>query len=267
LKILAWEEVLADKGLLQSGLSVATIGVFDGLHIGHMELIRRVVAADAHLVSMVVTFRENPKQTTRQDQYAGSLFTLGQKLDCLAAAGMQVCVLIDFSTNFSKLGGYDFISILVRSFGIHSLVIGSDFKCGHQLSTDAEGVRSIAGSMGVGTDIVDHVEWAGITVSSSRIRQAVIEGRMDQAFAMLGRPYTLDLRSVRVVHRQDASMVSFREIGAVQPPPGIHTVRIIGNYVDRPSTVSVSADGLISWKTAVCHEPEFMAFMPAACVG
>jgi riboflavin kinase / FMN adenylyltransferase len=86
---------------------------------------------------VAITFKENPKKSTRLHKPSGNLVSLAQKLELMEAAGIQVCVLIDFSANFSKMGGYEFISILVKSCGVRTFVVGSDFKCGHRLSTDA----------------------------------------------------------------------------------------------------------------------------------
>jgi len=260
-KIQVWDEVLQHgvADLIQP--SAATIGVFDGLHIGHMELLRRVRSQAPQLSTLAITFKDNPKKSTRLHKPSGNLVSLAQKLELMEAAGIQVCVLIDFSANFSRMGGYDFISILVKSCGVHAFVVGSDFKCGYRLSTDAYGVRQIARSLGSETDIVDPVSLDGSVVSSSRIRATILEGRMDQALAMLGRPYSLDLRSVRLEHDRGRLFTSIPLMGAVVPHHGSYAVQLVDGQRYHPSTALVDADGTLSWVQMEDCEPQFISFL------
>lgn len=254
----SWQELL-DQGVDKNVQpSAATIGVFDGLHIGHMELLRRVIAQAPRLQSVAITFKDNPKKSTRLNKPSGNLVSLDQKVELMKEAGIQVCVLIDFSPNFSKMGGYDFISILVKSCGVHTFVIGSDFKCGYRLSTDALGVGQIARDLGSDAEIVDPVCLDGNIVSSSRIRALISEGRMDQALAMLGRPYTLDLRSVRLGHNKGKVVASIPLMGAVVPPPGSYAVELVDGDITYPATALVGADGTLSWVQVEANEPQFM---------
>lgn len=255
-----WDEILKLGTGHQVQPSAATIGVFDGLHLGHMELLRRVIRQAPSLLPLAITFRDNPKKSTRLHKPSGNLVSLEQKLELMEVAGIQVCVLIDFSTNFSKMGGYDFISILVKSCGVHAFVVGSDFKCGHRLSTDAIGVGQIARSLGSDADIVDPVRLDGHVVSSSRIRTSILEGRMDQALAMLGRPYTLDLRSVRLEHNKGTLKTSIPLLGAVVPHQGRYAVTLVDGDNSYPSTVWVGDDGSLSWDQLDDCEPRFIHF-------
>ena len=225
-----------------------------------MELIRRVTARAPQLVPMAITFKENPKKTTRQQKPIGNLFSLAQKLELMEAAGVQVCVLIDFSTNFSKMGGYDFISILVKSCGVRTFVVGSDFKCGYRLSTDALGVAQIAQSLGSEADIVDPVRLDGDVVSSSRIRAIISEGKMDQALAMLGRPYTLDLRSMRFENSGSKVTVSLSSTDAVIPRAGRYSVQLVEGEAYSSSTAWINEDGTLSWVQTEGNEPQFICF-------
>jgi riboflavin kinase/FMN adenylyltransferase len=210
---------------------------------------------------MAITFKDNPKKSTRLHKPSGNLFSLAQKLELMDAAGIQVCVLIDFSANFSKMGGYDFISILVKSCGVRTFVVGSDFKCGHRLSTDATGVGRIARSLGSETDVVDPVRLDGDIVSSSRIRATISEGRMDQALAMLGRPYTLDLRSIQLGHNGGRTTASIPLLEAVVPCEGRYAVQLIDGGTTQPSIASVDADGTLSWVQTEADEPTFICFL------
>lgn len=264
MRIVSWESVA--QGLEpMPGRTAATIGVFDGLHAGHRALVSRVVAKAPSLVPLAVTFRQNPKKVTRPHRNSGSLFSLDQKLAALEEAGIEQCVLIDFSGNFSKLAGSEFVSTLIRFFGVRSFVVGSDFKCGHRLSTDATELKSIAESLDSEAEIIEPVTFEGEAVSSSRIRSAIADGRTDLALAMLGRPYTLDLRSVEFGYDGALTAVRLRGRGIVEPAPGIYEATVISRTGRCSVEATLHRDGLLQWPQAECAfdgEPAFLAFGP-----
>jgi riboflavin kinase/FMN adenylyltransferase len=262
LKIIEWNDVVQRRVNLSSP-SAATIGVFDGLHRGHEALISRVVSKAPEFLPVAFTFGVNPKKFTKPHRYAGSIFTLQQKILALEGAGIEACVLIDFSSNFSKLAGSEFVSTLVRSFGVRSFVVGSDFKCGHRLSTDAEALKTIAGSLGADAEIVEPLCFEGEIVSSSRIRSAISDGRMDLALAMLGRPYTLDLRGVEIGLDGDDAVVSLRKWGVAEPGHGTYQVTFVFDERRYVGQARYCNNGMLRWprvqdESSKC--PDFIAF-------
>ena len=108
----------------------ATIGVFDGLHIGHRELVEEG-ARQGGLASAVLTFRENPKRISRPRRFHGELSTLAQRLELIDSMGVDLCVLIDFSGDFSKLPGRQFLSMLCAGGDAPLPRRRRDFRCGH----------------------------------------------------------------------------------------------------------------------------------------
>ena len=261
MRVVSWAEAVSGQASMPER-SAATIGVFDGLHLGHRALIDRVVAKAPGLSPVIITFKDNPKRVTRPHRFSGCLFTLEQKLAALEDAGAEVCVLIDFSGNFSKLAGSEFVSAL-GSIGVRSFVIGSDFKCGHRLSTDAEGLRAVAATFGAETEIVGPVTLDGEPVSSSRIRSAIANGRTDLALAMLGRPYTLDLRRVEIGYEQGSAAFSLKGSGLVEPAPGRYEATEICVAGSDAVEATLRRDGTVLWaRAARCagHEPAFLAF-------
>lgn len=267
MRVLPWSE-LAD-GAAQAEPSAVTIGVFDGFHLGHRELVSRVVAKSPALHPSVVTFSSNPKKVMNPHAYQGDLFTIDQKLEALEAAGVQTVVLIDFSGNFSTLAGSDFVSILVRSFATRSFVVGSDFKCGYRHSTDSRAFAGLAGALGAETEIVGHVLADGEPVSSSRIRSAIRAGRTEAAASLLGRPYTLDLRRVPDGAARDDGAVSIGALGMTRPAEGryLSSVSRDGGWMD--AEASIDAHGYLAWLQADggrsdggLEPPAFLAFGP-----
>jgi riboflavin kinase/FMN adenylyltransferase len=241
--------------------SAATIGVFDGVHKGHQELIRRVLAHAPALMPVAVTFSDHPKHVTAPERYMGMLQSLEQKLSTLEALGIELCVLIDFSGNFSKLGGNEFVSTLIRSCGVRFFAVGSDFKCGHRLSTDAFGVRDIARSLDAEVDIVEPVLVDGERVSSSLIRSELAKGRTDRAYAMLGRPYTLDLRAVEREYSGSTIKLLPRVRGYVLPRNGQYAARILTAEGSRATTVTVCSSGVKLDRTSDAASAQFLEFV------
>lgn len=264
MRIVHWAEMLAGTADMPRR-SAVTIGVFDGLHLGHRALVSRVVGMAPELVPIAVTFKDNPKKVTRPHRFSGDLFSVDQKLAALEEAGIALCVLIDFSGNFSKLAGSEFVSTLVRFCGVHTFVVGSDFKCGHRLSTDAKGLAAIAGDLGVSTEIVAPVLLEGDIVSSSRIRSAIENGRTDLALAMLGRPYTLDLRGIGINSDGSDAMAVLRGRGVVEPAPGTYEATLVGFDFRRDVEATLRLDGTVRWPVngwSGGNEPDFLAFGP-----
>jgi riboflavin kinase/FMN adenylyltransferase len=241
MKVLSWEE-LEPFGRSKGPLAAA-VGVFDGLHRGHMKLIGEVLARQG-LVKGVVTFRENPKKTLRPSSFHGDIFTLDQKLETLASLGLDACVLIDFSGDFSKLAGRKFLSLLRDRGDLRFLAVGADFKCGYRLDTGAEEIRAYYEGLGVETRLLQPLLWTDRPVSSSRIRKAIVDGRLDDARSMLGRDYELDFRGARVA-ASGASMLIEADGRQVQPPEGeyLGAISYGGEYL--PASAAYRSGGWI----------------------
>jgi len=192
--VISWEEYIG-SGVPYSSLSIA-IGVFDGVHLGHQSLIRRICQppSDSPLstlhspLSTVVTFRENPMKSLNPAGFIGDIYTLEQKLKYLESLGVKLTVLIDFSGEISKIKGRDFIDLLLGSHPVTLLALGENFRCGHGQDTGIEEIRVLAAERGVETWVAPVVMDGGKPVSSNRIRQALAAGRLEEAQRMLGRP-------------------------------------------------------------------------------
>ncbi|MCL2558655.1 MAG: FAD synthetase family protein [Treponema sp.] len=166
-----------------------TVGVFDGLHLGHQKLVRRV-CAQAGCEPAVVTFAQNPAAVMRPDVFPGDLFSLDEKLALLRALGVSLVALIDFSRDFSTIRGRDFLAALLGGRKVAFVALGENFRCGRGAETDALAARAFAGERGTEVWIAEPVMDDGLPISSSRIRRALAEGRTDEAERLLGRPYS-----------------------------------------------------------------------------
>jgi riboflavin kinase/FMN adenylyltransferase len=183
LDIISWDELI--RGRAREQESAVTIGVFDGVHRGHRALIDRITGGPYQ--SVAVTFSVSPRQFFHRDSYPGDVITLERKLELFACSGLDACVLIDFSDDFSRISGRAFIERLSRAVNMRRIVVGSDFHCGRRNDTDAAALERLAQEAGIAVEIVPPVMEGTLPVSSSRIRHAIASGDYGLAEALLGR--------------------------------------------------------------------------------
>jgi FAD synthase len=183
LDVIAWDDLIRGEAWEQE--SAVTIGVFDGVHRGHRALIDRITGGPYR--SVAVTFSVSPRQFFHKDSYSGDVITLERKLELFACAGLDICILIDFSEDFSKMNGRAFIERLSRAVNMRRIVVGSDFHCGYRNDTDATALEQLALENGIAVEIVPPVMEGALPVSSSRIRHAIASSDYGLAEALLGR--------------------------------------------------------------------------------
>ena len=174
--------------------TVLTIGNFDGVHIGHRELIRRTVElANQHgAKSAVLTFEPHPLMALRPDLGLKRLYDPEDRAEQIRALGVDVLVVEPFSREFSQLQPDRFFAeVVLRSFSPSALVVGYDFSFGAHRSGGTDFLRERCQSVGVEFRVVPPVEVASEVVSSTRIRRALNNGEPELARALLGRPFSL----------------------------------------------------------------------------
>lgn len=220
MKILTWTDFIASRDC--EPLAVM-IGVFDGVHRGHQLLMSTVLSRKPAMRTAAITFRDNPKKTLHPQSFKGNIFTLQQKMDSFEAAGIDVCVLIDFSQNFGTLSGAEFLSLLANA-GVKFVCVGPNFRCGYKMDTNAQALVEICGKLGMEARIVHPVLSCGHPVSSSRIRNAILEGKIAEAAEMLGKPLVTEIEGVDILSSGARSLRAARDI--VLPPAGVYEVVI-----------------------------------------
>lgn len=174
------------------GVSLA-IGFFDGVHLGHREVIRQAVAKakEQGLVPAVMTFDPHPRVVLSQgSQYATVLTPIGDKLTLFAELGVEAAYIIHFDRPFSELTAERFVKSLIAPIGVRTAVVGFDFKFGHRGEGNADALREY-GNGAIDVHVVTPVNSEGGKVSSTRIRERLAEGDTGAAALLLGRPYGL----------------------------------------------------------------------------
>ncbi len=182
--------------------SVATIGFFDGVHRGHQYLIRQVrdEAVRRGMRSLLVTFPTHPARVLRPDVPLQLLTTPHEKAQLLGETGVDDVAMLPFTRELAALSAREFMTDILRTrFNVRVLVIGYDHRFGHNRAEGFEDYVKIGCEIGM--DVVQARELdGGQHVSSSAIRRALAEGRVEDAAAMLGRPYSLGGTVVRGHH-------------------------------------------------------------------
>lgn len=180
--------------------SVLTIGNFDGVHLGHRALLRRLVdkAREVALPATVLIFEPHPREFFAADTAPPRLSNLREKLALLADCGVDCVYVARFNRAFSSLSAKDFIEqILVRGLSIRHLLIGDDFRFGQGRMGDFALLQRAGGEHRFGVEAMNTVAQNNTRVSSSAVRSALQAGDMAHAALLLGQPYRI---SGRVMH-------------------------------------------------------------------
>jgi riboflavin kinase/FMN adenylyltransferase len=174
--------------------SVVTIGSFDGVHIGHQRLLRRVRgAAERRAMSAVaVTFDPHPRCVVDPRGCPPLLTSLEDRLELLGRSGADRVVVIPFTRELSTWSASRFAATLIESLGMRELVVGPGFALGHGREGNLAFLTRLGAQRGFGVTTVAPSKRGGRAVSSGRIREAIDAGSLSDAISMLGRPYVLD---------------------------------------------------------------------------
>jgi riboflavin kinase/FMN adenylyltransferase len=210
MRIAAWDEFLSGGWRIEGPVGL-TIGVFDGVHLGHRKLLSEVTGSNTP--SVVVTFRENPALVLSGRDFPGSLLSFRQKLSRLESLGVDYALAIDFSNRLSKLSGRAFIELLRQHLTLEKIAVGYDFRFGRDKDTDAVALRALFMDSETAVRVTEPVLYKGSAVSSSRIRGCIRDGELAEARGMLGADHCLDLRDVVPAPRRngDNRIVSIRK--------------------------------------------------------
>lgn len=185
---------LSDNKIVNEGSFVASVGFFDGVHIGHRHLIKQVKeeAGRLDLPSAIITFPIHPRKVLQKDYQPALLCGYEEKLQQLATTQIDYCITLPFTYNLSLFSAQEFMQkVLKNDIGVHTLFVGYDHRFGYNRE---EGIHAYEKyGKEIGLHVVEASEWQieGEKVSSTKIRTLLKEGEIVKANSLLSYHYTL----------------------------------------------------------------------------
>lgn len=214
------------------GPSVAAIGNFDGVHLGHREILTSVVA-EARALSVraiAVTFDPHPEQFLRPARAPKLLTPMEERTRLMAATGLDAVLVLRFDAALAGLTAKDFVSrILVKALGIRGLHEGGNFHFGHGARAGVAELEKFGAELGFAVHVHSPVNVRGIEVSSSAVRERVAAGDLTRARWMLGRPFSVLGRQARgrgIGSRLLVPTVNLAADEGILPPFGVYVTRL-----------------------------------------
>ena len=180
--------------------TVLTLGVFDGLHLGHQLIMSTVVerARAAGAVPTVITFDPHPRAVLHPESAPPLLQTFDQKIESFGVMGIEQTIVIRFTKQFAQVCAEDFLrDVVCERLQAHEIYLGRGFAFGRNREGNIDLLRKASERLGFRADEVPEVRLRGQRISSSRIRELLADGRVGLARRMLGRPYGVEGRVVR----------------------------------------------------------------------
>jgi riboflavin kinase/FMN adenylyltransferase len=173
--------------------TVLTIGVFDGVHLGHKHLIAELLhqARQKQLLSGVVTFRHNPEKLLSHRNKLPFLTDIDERTGLLKNEGVDIVIPLSFTPELAQLSAREFIVLLKKYLKMRGLVIGTDFALGKERQGDTDALLKLGQEMDFCVTVVPPLTINGKIVSSTAIRKALADGDMEKYGELTGRPFSL----------------------------------------------------------------------------
>ena len=206
------------------------IGFFDGVHLGHQQIIRQTItdARRHEAIALVITFDYHPNTVVAPSRVPPLIYSLPRKLRAIESLGTDTLLLIHFDKAFSEQTGEGFVRGLACDPGhIQSLCVGANFVFGHKRGGNVELLRTLGAELKFMVHGMAAVSLDGRAVSSTRIREAIRAGDLDGVSQMLGRAYSLAGTVVRgdgLGHQLGFPTANLDATGLALPPHGVYAV-------------------------------------------
>lgn len=205
------------------------IGTFDGVHLGHQQVIRQAVAdAEQHeALAVAVTFDRHPAAVVAPHRVPPLLYTVAQKLRAIASLRVDCTLLLEFTEAFSRQPGETFIRDLAAALHIHSITVGSTFTFGCNRDGNVGLLRRLGAELNFEVHGIAAVSLDSEPVSSTRIRESIRRGAFEQANGMLGRTYALCghvERGDQMGRQIGFPTANLNVTGLVLPPNGVYAI-------------------------------------------
>lgn len=221
------------------------IGFFDGVHLGHQQIIRQTIAdARQHdALSVAITFDAHPSTVVAPGRVPPLIYSLSQKLRVLESAGLDSLLLIHFDKAFSQQRGEEFIRGLARDFGrVQSLCVGSAFTFGHKRAGNVALLKTLGAELHFTVHGLAAVSLDGKRVSSTAIRERIAAGDLDGAGQMLGLAWALSGKVTRgdgLGRKLGFPTANLEVAGLALPPGGVYTAQVVAGGRTHRAAVNI----------------------------
>lgn len=169
------------------------LGSFDGLHCGHLSLVKKTVqvANQKKGRSMVFTYKNHPKTLIKPENAPKLIMDLETKLNYLEEENVDIVVLRSFTKEFMSMSAEDFIKLLCVDYNVKGIIVGFNFKFGYKNLGDVKLLENLQSKYGYELYVMEPYTYNGDVISSTRIRNSILEGNVQEASKMLSKPYLI----------------------------------------------------------------------------
>ena len=169
------------------------LGSFDGLHSGHLSLVKKTVqvAKEKNGKSMVFTYKIHPKTLVKPESAPKLIMDLETKLKYLEEENVDIVVLRSFTKEFMSVSAEDFIKLLCVDYNVKGIIVGFNFRFGYKNLGDVKLLEDLQGKYGYKLYVMEPYTYNGDVISSTRIRKSILEGDVKEASKMLSKPYLI----------------------------------------------------------------------------
>ncbi|MDZ5252608.1 bifunctional riboflavin kinase/FAD synthetase [Clostridium sp. LIBA-8841] len=180
------------KRVVQKSTYVA-LGSFDGIHKGHLALINKSIELSKNndSLSMIYTFKNHPRTFINKEEAPKLISTLSEKIKILEDLKVDLSSFVEFDKKFMKLEPEEFIDNLIKNYNVKGIVVGFNYRFGHKNKGDVRLLKELCNLKGIELCVIEPFTYKSEVVSSTRIRKALSEGKLEDANNMLGRYFSL----------------------------------------------------------------------------
>lgn len=248
--------IIIDKDIedIQSSNNYIALGSFDGLHIGHLSLINKVVeiAKKNNGKSIVFTFKNHPRTLIDKENVPKLLMENDKKVEILKSHNVDIICFQEFNLEFMKMTPKEFVEFLVFKYNIKGFVVGFNYKFGYKNLGDVEFLKNLQSEYGYELYVMEPCTYKDEVISSTRIRKALEEGEVFEAAKMLSLPYTI---SGEIIHgRQIGRTMGFPTANLkykenfILPKEGVYYTNVLVNNNIYKGITSIGSNPTVEGK-------------------
>jgi len=225
--------------------AVVALGVFDGVHLAHRAILGGAVerALETGLAAVACTFDPHPMDVLQPGRAPVPLSSLEERLDLIAATGVQAAVVVRFTSELAAIEPEAFVkNVLIERLRARGVVVGFNHTFGRGARGDAGLLRTLGERLGFATHVVEPLLVDGVPVSSTEIRKALASGEVDRAGRYLGRPYSVTGKVVEGAGRGRTLGFPTANVQPERPvlvPPGVYACLAEGDLESHPAVVNI----------------------------